>query len=290
MASSTQIAIVDSTLLATYAVGQLSLSWIVQNCGGRKMTLVGSFLLSGVTTFAFGFLNSPTLMALMWGLAGIFAAPASPLFAIIVGESVPDSVRGTVMGIWSSCENLGGVFANNVPTQIAKAVGPSGDDAWRCAATAWLSYLQFRERISHWPLGHSSKRAAPPCWPAAPTLSHPQLVACHLTAALPPSRSWIFFMSGPLVAMWAPMLLLTLTSDTASKPASTPSKADGATALKAAAAPSPLSIPGVGACSACYTLIKSARYCLMFCLPTFLSEALKMDRYAAASFSSLLDL
>jgi len=62
-----------------------------------------------------------------WALAGLFAAPASPLFSIVVGESVPEQVRGTAIGIWSSCENLGGVFANNV---AAKALASYG---WRSA-------------------------------------------------------------------------------------------------------------------------------------------------------------
>eukprot|EP00966_Prymnesium_polylepis_P161094 3722672-Prymnesium_polylepis.1 len=72
-------------------------------------------------------------MAALWGLAGAFASPASPLFAIVVGESVPDSVRGTVLGVWTSCENLGGVFANNVPSAIAAAVAAGGaaSAAWR---------------------------------------------------------------------------------------------------------------------------------------------------------------
>ena len=106
---------IDTALLFTYAVGQLSLGVAVKAIG-RKWTLMLAFLLSGASTAAFGLFDSPMMMILLWGLAGLTAAPASPLFSTLVGESVPDAVRSTVIGIWSSCENLGGVVANKVAT------------------------------------------------------------------------------------------------------------------------------------------------------------------------------
>jgi sugar phosphate permease len=98
-----QLANVDTALLTTYAIGQLSLGVIVPLAGGRKFTLFLTFALAGAATAAFGFVSSPIAMALLWGLSGLFAAPASPLFSMVVGESVPDAVRGTVLGLWSRC-------------------------------------------------------------------------------------------------------------------------------------------------------------------------------------------
>jgi len=49
-------------------------------------------------------------------------------------------------------------------------------------------------------------------------------------------------------------------------------------------------VPGVGACSICYTLTKCSRYCLMFWLPYFLKTAVGMGQQQAATVASLLDL
>lgn len=113
---------IDTALLTTYAIGQLSLGLAVRAVG-RKWTLALSFALAGASTAAFGLLDSPLAMVLFWGLAGLTAAPASPLFSTLVGESVPDSVRATVIGIWSSCENLGGVVANLVAATVLASHG-----------------------------------------------------------------------------------------------------------------------------------------------------------------------
>ena len=91
--SSQQLANIDTALLTTYAAGQLSLGLIVRLCGGRKRALVLAFLLAGAATAAFGAANHPGSMLGAWALAGLFAAPASPLFSIVVGESVPEQVR-----------------------------------------------------------------------------------------------------------------------------------------------------------------------------------------------------
>ena len=244
VATMAEIGNIDTALLTTYAIGQLSLGWIVQNCGGRKLVLVGAFLLSGVSTFAFGFLDSPTIMALMWGLAGAFAAPASPLFAIVVGESVPDSVRGTVMCIWASCENLGGVYANNVPPLIAAAVGPAvaSPDAWRCGSRSRMPCLPVLES-SHRLCGcvAAALQAQPRSRMAVGPGRHDLLLLERVTVTPRPCCSWVFYISGPLVAMWAPILLFTLPSDAASKPVAAPSKTAAAPATESDAKSSPLS-------------------------------------------------
>ena len=96
-----QLGLIDTVLLATYAVGQLSLAHAVRRFG-RRWTLVLAFALSGAATAAFGLCSSAPAMMAAWGAAGLFAAPASPLFSTLVGEAVPsrDSCEP-----WS-CANL----------------------------------------------------------------------------------------------------------------------------------------------------------------------------------------
>lgn len=219
---------IDAALLTTYAVGQLSLGLAVRRVG-RKWTLVLAFLLAGASTAAFGLADSSLAMALLWALAGLTAAPASPLFVTLVGEAVPDNVRGTAMGVWSSCENLGGVVANFI------AAGVLASRGWRA----------------------------------------------------------VFFVSGPVVAVWAIAILVVVPKDPpAAAPPAAKQKAAVAdkTGAAPAAAPAPLSVPGVGPAAFAYTLTKCCRYCLMFWLPTLLKEYIRMDPAMAGYVSATLDL
>lgn len=213
---------IDTALLTTYAIGQLSLGYAV-HAVGRKWTLVLAFLLAGAFTAAFGLVDSPLAMGVLWGMAGLTAAPASPLFSTLVGEAVPDAVRGTVIGVWSSCENLGGVLANLI------AAGVLSRQGWRA----------------------------------------------------------VFFVSGPVVAVWALALLLVVPRDAppATKPATKSAKPKAA----AASGVTPLSVPGVGAAAFAYTLTKCARYCLMFWLPYLLKSYIKMEESTAGYVSAVLD-
>ena len=224
--SNQELANIDTALLTTYAIGQLSLGVSVKAIG-RKWTLVLAFALAGASTAAFGLVSSPYSMIALWGLAGLTAAPASPLFSTLVGESVPDAVRGTVIGVWSSCENLGGVVANLIAARVLSSTG-----SWRS----------------------------------------------------------VFFASGPVVAIWSVFMLLVVPADVAATPAAPASKPKAkATAPPPASSVSPLSVPGVAAAAFAYTLTKAARYCLMFWLPFFLREYVKMDSTDAGYISAVLD-
>ena len=189
-----QLAAIDTALLTMYAAGQLSLGILVKPLG-RTWTLVLAFALAGAATTAFGAAGGAAQMLCLWAAAGAFASPASPLFSIVVQESVPEQVRATVVGLWSSCENLGGVFANLVAARVLSSHG------WRTA----------------------------------------------------------FYVSGALVAVWAPLLLIVLPVPADSSKAG--GKASGASAKGAGtqSTPSALSVKGVGAAAFCYTLTKSAR-------------------------------
>jgi sugar phosphate permease len=215
--------------LTSYAIGQLSLGVSV-NAIGRKYTLVLAFALAGASTVAFGFVSSPYAMLVLWGFAGLTAAPASPIFSTIVSESVPDNVRGTAIGVWSSCENLGGVLANSIAAGVLSQTG-----SWRS----------------------------------------------------------VFFVSGPVVAIWAAAMLVVIPADSATMPPSKAMAAVGSTPARPeslTASTAPLSVPGVGAAAFAYTLTKAARYCLMFWLPFFLQDYVKMEPVQSGIIAAVLDV
>ena len=213
------LGIIDTALLTAYALGQLSLARITRILG-RKGAIVASFSLAGCATASFGLASGQMSMCIAWATAGLFAAPAGPLFSILVSEATPIRVRGSILGIWSSCENVGGAFANLVAARVLLSSG------WRTA----------------------------------------------------------FFASGSLVLAWAPLLWLVVPSDPEDRPGQPSSETSGGGGV------APLSVPGVRAIAASYTLVKSSRYCLMFWLPYFLSTYVQLSPADAGVIAALLDV
>jgi sugar phosphate permease len=118
------------------------------------------------------------------------------------------------IGVWSSCENLGGALANSIAAGVLSQTG-----SWRS----------------------------------------------------------VFFVSGPVIVIWAAAMFFVIPADSATKP---PSKASTA----------PLSVPGVGAAAFTQTLTKAARCCLMFWLPFFLQDYVKMGPVQSGMIAAVLDV
>jgi MFS family permease len=152
--SSQQLANIDTALLATYAAGQLSLGLIVKMCGGRKKALFLSFLLAGAATAAFGLADTPGPMLGAWALAGLFAAPASPLFSILVGESVPEKVRLCPRSAFAR-----GNRSLRAVLPFSQAVGQ-----WRRARMKSARVVSCAER----PFGLGPATKTPARWPSLP--------------------------------------------------------------------------------------------------------------------------
>lgn len=108
------------------------------------------------------------------------------------------------------------------------------------------------------------------------------------------SRGWraVFKSSGVVVAAMAPVLAgcLLLGGPKAAPKVKAAPKAAEAKSGAAGQPPSALTLPGVRSVGAAYTLVKMARYCLMFWLPYFLSKQVGMDAAAAAVMAAVFDV
>lgn len=123
-------------------------------------------------------------------------------------------------------------------------------------------------------------------------------VMANLIAAYVLGKSgWraVFLVSGGLIAAFAPLLALALplcspatAAPAAPKSAARPAKASRNSDAKRSA--SPLSVRGSASVAASYSLVKMARYCLMFWLPFFLSKYCGLSAPAAAGVATAFDI
>jgi len=104
----------------------------------------------------------------------------------------------------------------------------------------------------------------------------------------------VFTTSGMVVAAFVPLLAIALPWAPAAAPAPPPAAAskrdDDKKSTSLAPPASPLSLPGVRSVAISYTLVKMARYCLMFWLPYFFTRRVGMGPAASALVSTIFDL
>jgi len=115
-----------------------------------------------------------------------------------------------------------------------------------------------------------------------------------IASAVMAKQGWraVFYSSGAIVSVFAPILALALAHlpDTPSPSLPTELASKVTTKSPSTAKGSPLSVPGVTSVGAAYTLVKMSRYCLMFWLPYFFSKRVKMGAAAAALVSTIFDV
>ena len=106
------LGVVDTALLAGYAVGQLLLGRICAEFTTRQVLTV-SMLVSGLTCAGMGLCDTANGMAALSGVVGLFAACVNPLFVLFISELFPPAVRATAVGLWQTSSQMGGILANN---------------------------------------------------------------------------------------------------------------------------------------------------------------------------------
>ena len=60
----------------------------------------------------FGFLSTPAALAVAWGINGFAQSPANPLLVNFVADIFPPDMRASVLGLWMTCQQVGGVVSN----------------------------------------------------------------------------------------------------------------------------------------------------------------------------------
>lgn len=116
---------VETAYLAAYAVGQYVSGWLGDRVGARRLVGVG-MLISAVACFAFGASAAGTFFLVAMLLNGLSQSTGWPGNVKAMAEWTPPERRGAVMGVWSTCYQVGGIAATSVAAMCVRAWGWPG--------------------------------------------------------------------------------------------------------------------------------------------------------------------
>ena len=117
---------VETVYLASYAVGQYVNGWFGDRVGARRLVGAG-MLVSAAACFAFGSASGGVLFLVAWLANGFAQSTGWPGNVKAMAEWTPPAQRGAVMGMWSTCYQVGGIVATNVAVRFVEHRG------WRWA-------------------------------------------------------------------------------------------------------------------------------------------------------------
>ncbi|MCC6557412.1 MAG: MFS transporter [Polyangiaceae bacterium] len=148
----------DTMYLAMYAVGQFASGTVGDRLGARRLIGIG-MLLSAGACIAFGLSSLATVLLICMMINGIAQSTGWPGNVKAMAEWVPSGQRGRVMGIWSTCYQIGGIAA----TAAAAAFMNRWGHGWAfigpglCMAVIGVLVLLFLRRG---PLAAAASRGA----------------------------------------------------------------------------------------------------------------------------------
>ncbi len=124
--SPSSLALIDTAFLSAYALGQVPSGVLADRLGPRRLVALG-LLGSALACAAFGAATGAAVMALCFALNGLAQATGWPGTTKAMALVTDPHERGRVMGIWSTCYQIGGVAATAVATLLLAHHG------WRAA-------------------------------------------------------------------------------------------------------------------------------------------------------------
>lgn len=109
------MALVDTSFLVAYAIGQVPSGLWADRVGSRRLIGLG-MTLSACACLAFSASDHVATLALFFGLNGLAQATGWPAATKIVAQWAPSEARGRSMGMWSTCYQIGGIAATAFAT------------------------------------------------------------------------------------------------------------------------------------------------------------------------------
>jgi len=148
VATRDELAVIDTTYLASYAVGQFVWGTLADRVSARRMLAVG-MLGSAAMGVLFGLSDTAAAVALFFGINGLFQSIGWPANGRITASWFSTRERGEVMGWWGTCYQVGPVVAKLAAGWLLVRYGwrwaMFGPAAW--TATAGIAiYLLVRDR------------------------------------------------------------------------------------------------------------------------------------------------
>ncbi len=120
------LAAIDTGYLVAYAAGQFASGLVADRVGARR--LIGTGMLAvAATSVAFGLGSMAATFAIAFSLHGLFQATGWPGVVKAMTSMYAPGERGTVMGLWATCYQFGGLVATAGATWLLVHYG------WRTA-------------------------------------------------------------------------------------------------------------------------------------------------------------
>jgi sugar phosphate permease len=115
--STATLAAIDTAFLAAYALGQVPAGLAADRLGARKLVGFG-MLASAAACASFGFASSAHALLLCFACNGLAQATGWPGTSKAMADWTAPAERGRVMGVWSTCYQVGGMAATAVATWL----------------------------------------------------------------------------------------------------------------------------------------------------------------------------
>jgi sugar phosphate permease len=124
--STSALGAIDTAFLAAYAVGQFASGLTGDRIGARRLVGFG-MLTSALACVAFGCSSGAVAFAAWFVVNGLAQSTGWPGTTRVVADWTTPQNRGTVMGLWSTCYQVGGLVATPLAGFLAAHFG------WRSA-------------------------------------------------------------------------------------------------------------------------------------------------------------
>jgi OPA family sugar phosphate sensor protein UhpC-like MFS transporter len=124
--SDSGLALLDTTFLTVYALGQFCGGWLGDRLGARRLVGFG-MLLSAIFCALFGSSSTTSAFAIFLALDGFFEATGWPGTMKAMAAWYDTSERGKIMGLWSTCFQVGPILATALAARLIAVWG------WRAA-------------------------------------------------------------------------------------------------------------------------------------------------------------
>ena len=110
MIDETQLGYIGFTYLLCYTIGQFTAAGTGRIFGARNLLLIG-MATSLITNIIFGFAANVWTITVFMGVNGLAQATGWPSTVGVMANWTTRSERGTLMGVWATCYQFGGVAA-----------------------------------------------------------------------------------------------------------------------------------------------------------------------------------
>ena len=116
------LAWIDSGYLAAYALGQVPSGIAADRHGARRLLACG-MLLSAAACAGMGLAGGATVLGMCFALNGMAQATGWPGTTKVVAQWTTPHQRGRVMGVWSTCYQVGGIASTALATWLLAHYG-----------------------------------------------------------------------------------------------------------------------------------------------------------------------